>query len=145
MAWSDALARVKTVLEAVEITSPVEKKIKRVYDFPPSTVQDTPAFVLFPPACTVERLPGLHREKVYTLRMRLLVHDTDVERGAAIVDAYREAVLDAFDSELTLNGEATAIEGPSIEEPGVFDYAGRDYLGMDCILTVEIHDQRTFS
>ena len=144
MAWRDARREIKNLLETVSITSPVKQAINRVYETPPETVQDLPCFIIYPPALAVERSSSL-RIKRYTVRLRLLVSDADLDRAADLVDAYREAAIDVFDGDLTLNHTCTQIVGPAVEEAASFAYAGRDYTGLDCLLTVEIKEARAFS
>jgi len=144
MAWINARARIKALLETVSITSPVEQTIKRVYETPPGTVQDLPCFIIYPPALTVERGSSL-RIKHYTVRLRLLVSDADLDRAADLVDAYREAVIDVFDGDVTLNGTCTQIVGPAVEEAASSSYGGRDFTSIDCLLTVEIKEAKAFS
>lgn len=144
MAWRDARTRLKALLGTVSISSPDEQAIKRVYETPPGTVQDVPCFIIYPPALSVERSSSL-RVKKYTVRLRLLVSDADLDRAADLVDAYREAVIDVFDGDLTLNRTCTQIVGPAVEEAASFGYGGRDYTGLDCLLTVEMKEAKSFS
>lgn len=137
--------RLAAILGAIVITSPVAASIVRVYEMPPSTVEDMPCFIIYPPALKVERGSSGLRIKTYTVRLRCLVSDEGVERAAALVDAFREAIIDAFDSDLTLAGTATQIVGPEVVEASGFSYGGRDYVGMDCLLTVQIKEARAFS
>lgn len=146
MAWRDARARIAAILAAVMITDPVITPIKRVYQNPWETVEDAPCFIFIPPARKVERSSGGLRIKTYTLTMRCLVHDDDLERAADMVDAFAEATIDAFDSDLTLSGTASDIKGPDApQQAGGFEYAGRRFVGMDLVLTVVIKEARAFS
>ena len=107
-------------------------------------MQDLPCFIIYPPALDeVERSNGV-RKKSYTVRLRLLVKDADLDKAAAFVDSYREAVVNAFDTELTLNGTAKLITGPRAEEASAFDYAGRSYTGIDFLLGVQIEEPMSF-
>lgn len=144
MAWADAKARIAVDLAAVAITSPITQTIKKVYTDPPGTIGDTPCFIIYPPALTVSRTSSSLRTKVYTVRLRLLVSDADLSRASALVDAYREAVVDAFDAEVALNFTATIIEGPNIEEAASFTYGAKAYTGMDCMLTVRLLEAANF-
>jgi len=145
MGWRVARSRIAAILEAVYITDPMILAIKRVYVNPPATVEDAPCFILLPPALKVERGAGGFRIKTYTLRMRCLVSDEAVDRAADLIDAFREAVVDAFDGDVTLNHTASMIVGPNIEEPRGWDYAGRAFVGMDCLLSVHIKEARSFT
>ena len=99
MAWSDAKAAIKALLEAVSITSPSSISMKNVFDDPPPRLgpADTPACILFPPGVDVERQPGGWRRKQYNYRVRLYVHDADYDRASAITENFVEKVIDKFD------------------------------------------------
>lgn len=147
MDWNDVRAQLKTLLEAVSITEPIEETIARVYEFPPPTVQDIPCFIIGLPALKVERAPSL-RIKTYRVRLSLLVRDADVDRAAEIADAYREAILDAFDADVTLGGKSTQALAPEFEEGSGLEYpqgSGNYYVGYQAFLTVEIKEARAFS
>jgi hypothetical protein len=147
MTWADAKARIAVDLAAVSITSPVAQTIKHVYVDPPGSIQDLPCFIIYPPACKLERANSI-RYKHYAVRLRLLLSDEKLDRASALVDAYREALLDALDAEVTLEGTATLIEGPDIEEAADFEIpqgSGKHYTGFDALLTVHIREAKTFS
>jgi hypothetical protein len=144
MAWRDARTRIKALLETVAIITPIEQTIARVYATPPATIQDTPSFVIYPPALVVERASSL-RIKHYTVRLRLFVLDADISQAADLVDAYREAVIDVFDTDVRLNGTCTLIVGPAVEEAASVEYGSTRYTVIDCLLTVEIQDPTNFT
>ena len=98
MPWSSARARIVVLLATLKLAEPVLSTIAKVYPTPPPTIGDLPCFVIYPPALKVERGPGI-RIKTYTVRLRLLVTDADLEQAADLVDAYREAVVDVFDTD----------------------------------------------
>jgi hypothetical protein len=141
--WRDSRDRIAALLATVAITEPVENSIQRVYETPPETVQDLPCFIIYPPALTVERGSSL-RVKTYTVRLRLLVMDADADRAADFTDAFREAVVDVFDTDVTLSANCAQIVGPKIEEAASFSYGGREFIGMDCFLTVQIKEAKAF-
>jgi hypothetical protein len=144
MGWLAARTRIAAILAAVSITEPVEATIARVYENPWETVEDSPCFIFVPPPREVERGSSL-RIKTYTLMMRCLVYDDARERASDMVDAFVEATIDAFDSDLTLNGSASDIKGPRAPEGAKgFEYAGRRFVGIDCFLTVVIKEAKAF-
>jgi hypothetical protein len=145
MAWREARAQIAAILAAIYITDPVVLAIKRVYTTPPATVQDVPCFIIIPPALKVERGASGLRIKTYTVRIRCLVSDEALDRAHDLVDAFREAIVDAFDSDITLNHTVTQIVGPNVEEAGGAKYGSIAYSGMDCLLTVQIQEARNFS
>jgi len=144
MAWADAKARIVEVLETLEITEPEAQTIKRVYPNPPGTIGDVPCVIVYPPALTVVRQSSSLRKKVYTIRMLLLVKDADLSQAAALVDAYREAMIDLFDTDLTLNYTASIIDGPNIDAAADFIVGDRHYTGMDCILGITLMEAANY-
>ncbi len=144
MAWAAAKAELVTILGGVSITSPITQTIARVYPDPPAAVQDLPCVIIYPPSLDVQRIAGT-RYKVYRSRLLLLVRDEDLDRAAAIVDAYRESLVDAFDSNVRLNGAAQRIDGPAVEPAADFKYGLGDYTGFGAILTVHLQDAVAFS
>lgn len=147
MAWKDARTEIKALLETVSIAEPIKEAIARVYEFPPPTVEDLPCFIIGLPALKIERGPSL-RIRTYKVRLTLLVRDADVDRAAEIADAYREAILDVFDADVTLGGNCTQALAPEFEEGSGFEYpggSGKHYVGYDIFLTVEIKEAKAFS
>ncbi len=112
MAYADARDRIKTVLEGLSITSPADMSIKRVYADPPPTIEDDPCFVMFGPAGAFGYTAGGAAiiEGPETERARVYVHDADYGRAAALVAAFRAALIAAFKTEATLNGHAELAE-----------------------------------
>lgn len=145
--WTDAKARIATLLAAVSITSPVAQTIKKVYSNPPGAVQDVPCFIIYPPAVPRnERPSGSLRTQEYVVRLRLLALDADLERAAALCDAYRSivlgegAALGTFDADVTLNATCVAILGPTAEEAASFQYGAKSYTGIDFLLTLRFSE-----
>jgi len=146
MAWLDARTRIAALLATVSITEPIEQTIERVHATPPANVEDLPCFIIYPPALKVERGSAL-RIKTYTVRLRLLVGDADMDQAADLVDAYREAVIDVFDTDTRLSNSQTRITGPSAEEAGSVQYpagTGAWFTVVDCFLTVIIEEPKDF-
>ncbi len=145
MPWRDARAKLAEALKDVAITEPVEQKVERVYESPPSTVQDVPCFIIYPPAVKVTRGPSGRRTKLYTVRCRLLARDADAERASDVVDAYREALIDRLDAEITLAQNVSVSDSQDIEEAAGFTYAGTKYIGFDALLKINMTEGRSFS
>src|SRR3990172_167240 len=134
MSYEDARARIKTVLEDVRITSPERLGIKKVYDDPPSTVEDHPCFILYGSTGQVEGMGGGDAtEEDHTERCRLLVHDSDLDRAARLVRAFRAATIEAFKTEAGLAATAIVFSF-RWEEPKDFGYGGRDFTGQDFLI-----------
>ncbi len=147
MAWSDAKAAIAALLAGVSITEPTALDMKTVYTDAPGRIPpaDTPAVVMFPPSVEVVRDPGGWREKHYGYRVRLYVHDARYARAAAIVESFVEEVIDAFDDTSSVRGNGVQIiNGPRVDEPTQFDYAGATYLGVDFFFDVQMGEPKTF-
>ncbi len=144
MSWPDAKTALAADLATVEITSPFAQTIAKVHEDPPGSIVDLPCIVIYPPALNVRRQNSI-RYKDYRVRLRLLVSDVDLSRAAALIDSYREALVDVFDAELTLGGNATNIEGPEIEEGSAFTIGGKTFTGFDAFLTVHLREGKSFS
>ncbi len=143
MSWADAKTQLATVLATVAITSPIVQTIKRVYSDPPGTIADLPCLIIFPPAVIIERNYG-HRDKSYIVRCQLFVTDADLDRAAALVDAYREAMIDVMDDNTELNGTSESAMLDRIEEAKALEYGGRNCTGFSAFITVRLHDNKTF-
>lgn len=144
MTWAAVKARVVVTLATVNITAPITQTIKRVYPNPPGTIQDFPCFIIYPPAVEVERRPSGWRKNTYIVRLRCVVSDQDMDQAAALVDAYREATITAFDADTTLEGNATVILAQAFLEAGSVSIGGRDWTGLDCMLTIRDDSDVTY-
>lgn len=149
--WTDAKARIKTLLEAVAITAPVAQTIKRVYADPPAAILDIPCFVIYPPAVVENARPsGMLRRQQYVARLRLFVKDADLDQAAALCDAYRSVVLGegtapgVFDVDVTLNQTCVMIDGPTAEEAAAIQHGGKLYTTIDFLLTLYFAEGITF-
>ena len=140
MSWSGIRADLKTTLEAISITSPSAKTIKKVYETPPATIQDVPCFIIYPPRAEVTWGEGAAR-RMYTVRCRLLLSDADLAVAADLVDAFREATVDKIGTTNLKIGTAApfgVVVRLVIEEAGAIDLGGKKYAGLDCLLTLNI-------
>lgn len=137
MGWADARAELVTLLGTVAITAPIAQTIKKVYEFPPGTVQDKPCFILYPPAITTERnMGGLRIDRVRA-RIALVIQDADKDRAAQLVSAYVDQLGALIDANVTLNGKVTVVMGQETEEGSAITIGGIEYQGCITILTLE--------
>lgn len=113
MAIADIRSAVVTVLRSVTISSPTSMQLKRVYEMPPETLQEFPCAVLYPAGAQRER-DGTRRT-AWTLRWHVVAIDQRTFSAAQILEAFAEAILDAFDNAVTLHQAAWIISGPTIE------------------------------
>lgn len=144
MTWADARARVTAILAAAAITDPIVQTMKRVYETEYSTIQDLPCCVLKEGSVEVGRMTAL-REKTYQLGIDLIAHDADPEREILIVAAFREAILDLFDADVTLAHTATIITGPTCQAPrGITLAGGGTAAVIEMALTIRMHTASQF-
>lgn len=118
------------------------RALKRVYETPPNGLQDLPCFILYPAGQRPERRPSGWRVDHYALTVRLAAHDTDWDRAAAIMEAYRELVVSAFDSDVQADGHATLVNGPEVSQGVQFPYGDKMYLGMDFVFDIRIDSDK---
>lgn len=146
MAWTDIRTAIVAVLAGISVTTPSAKSIKKVYATPPGTVQELPCFIVFPPRVDVDR-GAAQRRKLYTVRCILLITDADLDVAADFADAFREATIDAFDGDVKLGTVpgVGVLFGQTVEGAAAFNYAGRDYTGFECRLSLNVTEARTFT
>lgn len=119
--WFLARNAIATILNAVTITDPITASIKAVYQYRQDTETDFPCVVLpDPPGKRIVRGPSGFREKLYIVEIQLLAKDADTDREANILDAFEEAIIDAFDNAVTLGlfSGFSIVEGPNWEAAG---------------------------
>jgi hypothetical protein len=145
MTWSAAREHLVAQLATLAITDPQVETIARVYEYPPATISDTPCVIVNQPYGRIERGPNGRRLKYYTIRLRLLVHDSDLPMAVELVDAWREALIDLLDGQLTLGDSVQYTEGLELMEAASFQYNDKSYTGQDFLLPVRIKDARTFA
>lgn len=139
MAWAGAKATMVTTLEGLSITSPTNLQIQRVYPNPPGTVQDWPAFIIYPPSLDVVLGMDL-RERNYRVRLRLIISDHDMAQAANIADSFREALVPVWDDRVSLSGNAVQCWIERVEEVGFFSIGDKAFIGFDSFLFVEIKE-----
>ena len=136
-----ALTNLVTLQEGLSITAPVSSSIKRAYKYTPpqsSSLPDTPC-VLNTWSLTSQELDISLRILFYTIRMQLIVHDSDQDRAADIASSYMNAIITAQNADVTLDGAVNqSILRGSDPTLGVLSWAGVDYIGLDLLLDIEL-------
>jgi len=146
VAYSDARAQIKTFLDGLSINDPLAADIKRVYEKPPATIEDTPCFVLFGAIKKPERRPGGWRIVHYRLRVQLFVQDADADRAAAMAESFGDALINTVDGQLQLAGQARLVHEEVGEVVGL-EYprgSGRHYVGFDAFFDIPIQADVTY-
>ena len=137
------MTNVVTLQESLSITAPISSSILRAYKYMPpmaSALPDTPCF-LNNWTLQNQELDISLRVLFYTIRMQLIVHDSDQDRAADIASSYMNALITAHNADVQLGGSCTmtVLRGgnPTL---AVLNWAGQDYIGLDLFLDVEIKD-----
>jgi hypothetical protein len=142
------MTNVVTLQESLSITAPISSSIKRAYKYTPpmsSGLPDTPCFLNSWTLQSQELDIGL-RILLYTIRMQLMVLDSDQDQAADIASSYMNAFITAHNADIQLGGSATltTLRGgdPTL---AVLNWAGIDYVGLDLFLDAEIKDAVSIS
>lgn len=133
--------------------------IKRVYEDPPGTIQDTPCFVIFPPPVANELHMG-QRWRSYEVPVQCFISDQDKDQEAALIDLARERLIPAFDGAtaplewanptglgVSLGGGATHAYVKSVGPGAGLEYprnSGKVYAGFEATIFVEIKEAVDF-
>ena len=93
----------------------------------------------------VERFGGA-RFTTVEQRLELIVADTDKDRAAQILEAFKDGIVAAFDADVKLNNTADVdtVGGPSFDEGGDIVY-GQQFTGAEGRLTVRLMEAVTIS
>lgn len=146
--WFPARDAIAAILLGVSITDPITDNIKLVYAYRDHGEADFPCVVMpNPPGKRVERGPSGYRSKVYVVEMQLLVQDADGDRQANILDAFEEAIIDAFDNAITLGLFAgySVVSGPEWEPGGTTTVKDSSTAGIAVgRLTIKMLDGKNF-
>ncbi|MBF8255135.1 MAG: hypothetical protein HW375_42 [Anaerolineales bacterium] len=135
--YEEARTAIKTALATVAITSPIVQSIKKVYEYPPATLQDRPCFVMWGSEMDAEwMMGGLVDERVHTEHFQLFLQDSDIDQGFKLVMAYRAALLTALKTQGGLGGHAT-VERLRGGRPAELTYDAK-YIGAEFFLTFHI-------
>lgn len=145
LSWLVARAAIAEMLRPVAIIFPTGITIERVFETPPKQVSDFPCIIIMgvakaPPV----RSSGL-RERDYTARLRVAVDDADIHRSADILDSFTEAIIDAFDANLTVDGTVSNLIGPEWEEAQLLDAGGQNVRAVDGFVQFRMFDSPGFS
>lgn len=143
--WPTARTQIEGILAGVSIGDPVSLTIERVYSTQHANVVEFPCFQIRDAPRRVVRRPGSGREKTYDVRLRFMVKDADLEQADAIIDAFEEASITAFDTAVTLDlgGGYFVIEGPNWEEKQTFEEV-KGARGVEGSLIVMLKDAINF-
>jgi hypothetical protein len=133
--------KVTTLQESLSITAPVSSSILRAYKYMPpmsSSLPDCPCWINAWSLQNQELAISL-RVLFYTIRMQLVIDDADQDQAADIASAYMNAFIDEHYKDVQLDGSCNVsyLRGgdPTL---AVLSWAGRDYIGLDLYLDVEL-------
>lgn len=146
MAWVDARARIKVVLEGVSISitnvddgETFAQSLARVYEFTQDEpLQDFPCCVMRGATLRGESYPDTLRS-LYEETVDLVVVDEELGRAIELLEAYREAILTAFTADMTLNGNAAVIGLPAFEAPQAMDVGVQGARAVGSRFALPVH------
>jgi len=142
--WRTARAEIATILTGLPITDPIAATILRVFQTPPAKASDFPCVIILGAVKGVDRSSSLRRRQ-YTAHLRLVVVDADLDRAADLLDAFQDAIIDAFDANVTLNQKVTNVVGPNWELPAASDVGGQRQQAVDGTVELTIYDDPAFA
>lgn len=135
------MSKVVTLQESLSITAPISSSILRAYKYMPPMSSSLPDCPCWLNAWTLQRQElaiGL-RVLFYSVRMQCVIDDADQDQAADIASSYMNAFIDAHYQDVQLDGSCNVsyLRGgdPTLS---VLNWAGRDYIGLDLFLDVEL-------
>ena len=148
MSIPNALTRIVAIQNGMSITSPRPMSVVRAYrHFPPprKTIDAAPAWFNVWTLRNVRRHIDL-RIQNYTVQMQLVVEDADLDYAAELATNFMPVVVDAFDEDVTLAGNATKTDlRGGADTLGLVEYGGKEYMALDLFLDIEIKEAKEFS
>jgi hypothetical protein len=146
--WNAARDAIATVLAGVSISAPVTAQIKKVHKYRDVAETDFPCVVMpNPPGKVVSRGPSGYRNKLYNVLIQVLVRDADKDREAELLDAFEEAIIDAFDNAVTLGlfSGYSVVEGPNWDAAGIVQISDSvAAAGANGTLVIKMLDGKNF-
>lgn len=143
--WLTARAEIAAILTGVAVTAPIAETIRRVFEVPPKLASDFPCVAIMGVSKGEPQRAMALREREYTARLRLIIQDADLNRAADLIDAFQEAITDAFDQNVTLNGKVSLLHGPQWQEAETLDIGGQSQWGADAFVRFVMVDDIVFA
>jgi hypothetical protein len=139
MTWADTRAELASIIGGVD-------GVRRVFEFRPSgNPGDIPCVVMRTETLVVS-YGASRRTKEYRVYFDVLTHDERVESALEVATRLREAIIDAFDNAMTLNGGITGITGVEAgqAESGTAEGLGTGSAVLPMVVSGTVHEARTF-
>lgn len=137
-----ARSAIATILAAVAITSPVSASITKVYERQPDAgegLNEFPCVLITGATIEVSRATGL-RERRYTVGLRLAVRPIAGGAMHDLLDAFKEAIITAFDLKQALGGGVAGFmveSGPNWLNKEPFVDGGSQWEEAELIIRVD--------
>ncbi len=147
--WPTARAAIVAQLDglAFDAGGAYEAETLTMLEYPPASVQASilPYAYVIPPARHINRNPGAERETVFdAIRVRILLGSLDdLERSATRMEALAEALADAFDDAVALDGTVDVLLSQELGELAI--QQPENMWGFDMTLGVSLSEVKTFS
>lgn len=135
MSYDTAISALASALTGLEINEP-HMSIMRVYQEPPATIEDHPAFVLFGSSGHYKyTFGGRHTpDEEHVERVRLCLKDRSPDQAVKVARKFREAVKEALRTHGGLNAQAT-VSDVRWDDLSAFNYGGAEFVGFDMFIT----------
>jgi len=138
----------KALEEAIAITSPVSKTVKRAYwGAPPETTKDLPC-IINALSETGRVLEFGSRDQIMRVNVQMLVAKARVEdtRSSEIATAFWFAAKDAFDADYNLSGAVSfmTLRGSDPTVPVLLQHGGQAYIGFNAYLDIQVNEAFAF-
>jgi len=136
MAIQDAMRQIASIEAGIN-------GVKQAFDEPPSSINNLPCFVNFVGPASIDYAPS-QRLMNCTAKMQIYVTGKIVPESEKLLRPFIDRTLDEFDQYISLNDtcDYSMITGWN---PGVMEYNGNDYLGIEFDITFRLSEVRSFA
>lgn len=145
-----ALDRIVAIEAGLMIAEPFLISVKRAFKYVPKASQSVTEYPVFYNVWTFvgEKRASNLRTQLYTVNMQLLAApiEPDQDIAADIASAFHDALVNAFDGDVTLNGTVTRQElrggDPTLVrfQPG----GSPSFMGLNLFLDIQMIEPKTF-
>ena len=147
--WPTARANIVTQLNALtaDAGAAYASETLTALEFPPAAVQTSilPYCYIIPPGRDATRRPGRQRVTAFdAVQVRFILggQGSNVEAIATRMEAWIEAILDAFDDAVGLDGTADVLQSQGFSGLQTFENEG---WGFEMSLGLRLSETKTFS
>ena len=147
MTWPAARTAIQVALDGLTISSP-DAEALTAYEYPtPGHVEHDvlPAAFPLPPARRIVRMPSNWQKTHMDVRVRVLLGiEPDIESISTRMESWIEALITAFDSEVTLGGDVDVVGEQTFTGLEFYEEHSKVW-GFEMGLALQISAQKTFT